>query len=101
MREQQNPVEPVSIDTPLGRINVRPLGTGGVRVDAPHLTVGTIALRAWAFLSGDKASGYQPQPTMYNDGQGGHRFSVPPEILGGAMVDGRAPIPSGSAKSPK
>jgi hypothetical protein len=51
MREVLSPIEPVSVDTPLGRINVRPVSAQGVQVDAPHLTVNGVPLKASAFLN--------------------------------------------------
>jgi hypothetical protein len=78
-------IEPVSVDTALGRINVRPLSAGPVQIDAPHLTVDGVPLKASAFLTGNPNTRQFNVLAEYRDG----RFFTSPEALMVILVDGR------------
>jgi hypothetical protein len=85
MREVLFPVDPVPVDTPLGRINVRPLSAGTVQVDAPYLTVDDVPLKASAFLNGSPKTRQFDLVKEIRDELG---FTAP-HALRATLVDGR------------
>src|SRR5260370_13775290 len=85
MREVLNPVDPVAVDTPLGRINVRPMSAGTVQVDAPHLTVNGVPLKASAFLNGSPKTRQFDLVKEIRDWLG---FTAPQALIA-TLVDGR------------
>ena len=85
MREVLSPIEPVSVDTPLGCINASPMSAETVRVDAPYLTVNGVPLKASAFLTGSPKTRQFNLLAEYRDG----RFFTSPEALMAILVDGR------------
>jgi hypothetical protein len=85
MRDFLNAVEPIKVETELGAIYVQPNGTGGAKVNAPHLTVDGTPLQASAFLVGDGVSWDFIQ--HYDSATG--RLSMDPSAIRAILVDGR------------
>ena len=85
MREVLGSVDPAALDTPLGKINVRPLSAGTVQVEAPHITVNGVPLNASAFLNGSPKT---RRFDLVKETRDGLWFTAP-NALRATLVDGR------------
>jgi hypothetical protein len=87
MREYLGAVNAVEVQTELGAIYLTPNGTGGVQVNAPHLTVDGVPMQASAFLVGGGPN-YNFKFIQQWDSRTA-TFSTAPDALQARLVDGR------------
>lgn len=87
MREFMNTVEPVEIESSIGKLYITPMSRKSVQVNAPNLSAGGTPLRADAFLvRGDKGN-FALISTFDLDSQ---RFVTASTAIQATLVDGRS-----------